>query len=467
MTNQRHPLHTACNAAYLGFLALSLACGSGELPRLQTSGAEDSIGEDRSSETILSTEPTRGYHLANAQQILAGLTRQSLAPQDAVIDVQLVPGGFTYQKGHGASQSTLPCAAQGKISAADLDEAALTKLTANVRLLLRDLPVPVSITQKPTAGATKIVLGGSYEQLGCPDSVAAPVVATTFDRYNLRAADVAFVFSDVVRNTDDLPMYVAVAIAHSMGIEAVPDWKTGTAQFITETHLSLQSSSGAGAGLSYLPAGLASAPGLDVISSLGQLLAGLQADQLADISGILPQVAQLIPGGLGAAPNFGGLNGLADLMTVLGMASQAAAKQAPAGAPTDLTSLLSGFLNPSQLQQSGATDLASLAVVAGLAATGNPAGIAAAIGILSQMFAGAAANNGNPKSAALTALPDFSKLLSIGTLGDPQALLATIMSQAQLINGNFSGQQAAALLTFLRLGALQGLQQQLGNLSSI
>lgn len=513
--------------ATLALLLLSglTGCGSADIsgPKNSSGGksadaegeTEPTAGEEEAAFDELVTPPQEYYDALFARALLLADSPAASNKGPEVLWINF--DGATVAKGFGLGQSFIPCKATSVIPAPNLSPADKDQVVALVQQFYSDVGANLFVTQsKPTSGEfTTIHVGGAYSNLGCAGGSGVLGIAP-LDGGNANRSDVGFAFTPSYADAQLIAETVAHEAGHSYGLDHVVT-KTLLMYFSAGSDITgfgVSKISGSGRtqdepailkevlgiadgsvvvappsspatpaspaqptipGLTNLPVDLANLPGLDQISNLGQLIPGLATGNVLDITSLLPQLQALIP-----TATSGSLPGLDQILTIVGMASQAGANQqgttvaglpidpalaaiilgAATGVPLDVTQLaaLAGFTDPTQA-------ISVLQALLGGAA-GSTGGIGGIIGGIIGSTTGTTAGS-TPAATIpnLATLPDLSQVLGLsGVVTDLPTLLAAFTGSTQIVNANFSGANRAALISMLKVAYAQQFKSLGGTL---
>lgn len=418
--------------------------------------------------------------------------------------------GANVPKGYGKNQSFIPCKAVATIPPSGLSPADRDQIVALVQKSYEDAGARIIVTPaKPTSGDfTTMQVGGAYKDLGCIGGASILGVAP-LDQGNANRNDIGFAFIPSYASARLIAETIAHEAGHSFGLDHVTTStdimyasaganmigfgiaKTRTGKVQDEPAILKQvlgvSTGGTVVvppsspttpaiptpaapttpvgpiasipGLPNLPIDLANLPGLGQLGNIGQLIPGLGAGNALDISKLLPQLQALLP----AAGGLGGFPGLDQVLTIIGLASQAGGGQAGipgANLPIDpaLASLILGSTTGAPLNISSL-----LALIPGGVA-GQPANAGGFGGIIGGILGGLGGLGGStptPAIPALSTLPDLTQLLGLsnGAVPDLSTLISSFTGSAKVVNGNFGGANKDALLSLLKVAYAQQFQQ--------
>jgi hypothetical protein len=497
--------------AYLSLVAISLtalsACGVEDInasggKKSHSDDAEPAApveGDEQAFDHIV-TPPAAYYDALLAEAMESADKGLQLADTRATLWVNF--DGANVEKGNGRGKSFIPCKANVTIPPADVSAAEREQILAMVQKHYDDTGAGLTVTPvKPVSGDfTTLHVGGSYSDLGCIGGRGILGVAP-FDVGDRNKNDIGFAFTKGVGSARVIADTISHEAGHSYGLDHV----------VTRTDL-MYASSGANItgfgvskvsgsartqdapailvqvlgnvpadgsaptpvpapvpapapaspipGLPNIPGGLAGLPGLGQIGSIGSLLPGLAGVNIADISTLLPVVTNLLPG---LAAGAIGIPGLDQILTVVGLASAAGAGQNGApipglGALPIDPALAAGILDPANL-----ASLGNLGNLAGLASLGGFANLPSAVTDLGSLFGGflgqpAAGGSNLAPVPVVNQLPDLSVLLGLanGAGGANLAdLVGNFTGSAQVVNANFQGAEADALLSLLKVAYAQ------------
>jgi hypothetical protein len=494
-----------------GVVAVVAACGGTELEAPAPNVTSESSGNNSSADATVAKGPLTGEVARADEEYYRSILERRFALISASADkvsastqkvLHINFAGAMVRQGYGRGESFLVCSEEGLVPASSISTANQEEIIKMVKQFFDAAKVNLTITStRPASGAefTVIHVGGTADDIGCSNE-SGYLGKAPFDPSNSNAADVAFVFDQKGASVHQM----AVAIAHQAGLTfgldaleevgsimskyysssisgfgkgtQVSDGQTADHSKQLQTNLSpsatksrllsLQStqSTADSSILTQLPAELARLTGIDIIASLGALLNDFKSGQPMDISKILNQIDATIPGGINNAQNIGGLQGIEDLLSVIILAAEAAAKQNGGTVQSNgFESILKVFLDPSKLKAQDLLSIAGLAAQIGLAAATGGVGpaLVAAINIIIGGLQGSTppANTPNLALAKNPNLPKFDQLLGIESIENFDALLANLEAHASVINSNFRGNARQALLTMLKIGYSQVFQR--------
>ena len=391
--------------------------------------------------------------------------------------------GATVAKGVKSGQSFLVCGASAIIAPSKLTTPERDAIVKFVQGVFDQAGAPVTIaTEVPARGAyTSVHVGGFYKDLGCGDG-QGQIGAAPLDLANLNPADVAFVFSNMIRDWKAVAFAVAHEVGHTYGLEHTSDPHDvmygasgpSTATFL-KAKISVADREQDGAALlranlgleeggsaalaavatppaaateiakifTNLPDALKQIPGLDQLAALAKLLPELTPDQIADITKLLPAIAKALPAGI-KVPE------LARVLTLIAVAQKAATTEA--AKTGGVGAGISGVLNPKTI--------GSIAILAGMAGAGDITAVLKTIGILGTVLnptpapapSGAPAPQGPP---SLSDVPNLAIILGLDKVKNLEQLLALLQAQVKVIRDNVSGPAQTALISTLKLAFAQ------------
>ena len=399
--------------------------------------------------------------------------------------------GQNVAKGFAAGQSFLVCGAAANVPASTLDQSSKDAVVTQVEDYFTKAGVGVQVTDaRPSSGVfTTVIVGGNFEMLGCPTVATKPMGVAPLDRGDMNPSDIAFVFSGSsdtkvvaaavahmaghsfgLQNTDnnkDVMYPVAAAIIEGFGsgktlgsgsVQDSPTQLQHTLALSVNDFSSLNGGNGAQVpGLVNLPDDLAKLPGLNNLSAMGKVIAGLKPSDVANINSLNTQIRAVLPASI-AFPS------LDKAVTSVALADKAAGgsgngKTNVGGVSGVFQKVLS---NPQALSTAGG----AIAVIAVLSGAG---GSAAAIGAILGAFGGGTGQTTGGTTPATQQpqqapqLPDFAGLLGLTGIPDVAQLLGPYLNgHVAVVNGNFSGDVKTALISMLKVGYAQAFAAATG-----
>jgi hypothetical protein len=410
--------------------------------------------------------------------------------------------GAVVQKGYGRGQSFLICDEEAMIPPSNLSASSRQEIMKGLKSIFDAAKININITDiKPTAGEYSVFhVGGSAADLGCGNDDVS-LGKSAYDVGNSNLSDISFIYELDGAAAHQIIVAIAHQIGHSMGLDDLEEVGSIMSRYYHEsnnafgkgtqvssqksidqirqlqenlapaaTKLKLMALAGAQTNsastvLTQLPVDLSNLTGLDVIASLGALLNDFKSDKPMDITPVVNQIDSTLPGGMLNAQNIGGIQGIEDLLSVIILAAEAAAKQNGGTVQSNgMEALLKVFLDPSKLKANDLLSIAGLAAQIGIAAAtgGASAAIVAAINMIIGGLASATPPPANTPSLTLASnpnLPKFDELLGVSDATSFQNLLATLEAHATIVNSNFRGNARQALLTMLKLAYSQAFQK--------
>ena len=502
---QRKPI-----SAYLSLVApfalILTSCGTSESPVLPKSQAEDSrTASDGTSDQTLeqrsgrSQQPPKDYYDAVLQEEFALLRSDEGLSATASPTLFVNFDGASVDQGYGAGESFLVCE-DSSVPSADLSISDQKEIISIVRDLFKNAKIGINLTTNPppVSRYTTIHVGGLVADLGC-DRYRDTGGIAPIDSENFNFNDIAFVFSDYLKGNNNIAVAIAHQFGHTVGLEDVSEdgyvmstnltegAEFGTAETVgsqkpqdaaslMKNNLNQGTSSafaltGANSGdlpnLTAVPVGLLDNGLLKIIASLGSLLLDFDAQGSLDISKLFPQIDKILPGGIDILGIIGGLGGLEDIIAVVQLAAEAAAKDAGTTVEASgIGAILKLFLDPSSLQANDLLSIAGLAAEIGLAAiTGGASGaLTAALDLLfSGIFGGDTAGQNPSSSTAFTLtqptnLPNFAELFSLDQASSLPDLITQTRLLGSLVNTNYDGDARDALISAVIVGSSQAYQ---------
>jgi hypothetical protein len=495
--------------APLMVVGLISACGTNdvEAPLPKNTNAQSQGNGDATAEhgidAGMAVVPEQEYYQAVLERkfaLISSTTEKVAASNQKGIFVNFQ--GAVVQKGYGRGQSFLVCDDEAMIPPSNLNAASKQEIMKGLKGVFDAAKININIVDvKPSSGEYSVLhVGGNAADLGCGNDDVA-LGKSAFDQGNSNASDVSFVFELDGATTHQTTIAIAHQIGHSMGLDDLEEVGSVMSRYYHEsnqafgkgtqvtnqksvdqvrqlqenlapaaTKLKLMALAGtpsnsASTVLSQLPADLSNLTGLDVIASLGALLNDFKSDKPMDITPVLNQIDATLPGGMLNAQNIGGIQGIEDLLSVIILAAEAAAKQNGGTVQSNgVEALLKIFLDPSKLKANDLLSIAGLAAQIGIAAAtgGASAAIVAAINMIIGGISSATPPPANTPSLTLASnpnLPKFDQLLGVNGATNFQGLIATLEAHATIVNSNFRGNARQALLTMLKLAYSQAFQK--------
>lgn len=404
---------------------------------LQRDGGSTSPSDRKLSGVV---NPPKQYFDNAVEMHLALIGSNEAVNPKELPTIHLEFNGASVERGFKLGQSFLPCQQSSTISPSNFDLADKAKIIEQVQKYLSDVGITLEISDQIPAKSffTRIIVGGSYSDLGCQDKDVLGIAP--FDRGNIQSADLGFAFVKQGETVARSAEVIAHEIAHTLGIENLFGGDNFSNFFNPDARADLS--------------GFASQNGLARIRSIADLVTTMDPTQALDISKLWPEIAAVLPGGLSSIPNIGGLNGIESILTVILMAAEAANNQNGGGATSSgsITDLLGSFLDPNNLQSSGISNLADIANMLA-PALGSASPELAAILAIFQSFTGGAPSPGTPGAgnSPLIILPNFSDLLGLQKDLPLSVLFAQTINQSNAIKSQYSGAVRDALLSMLKV----------------
>lgn len=443
--------------------------------------------------------PPKGYYDSLFAETINELPTYKLADEDQVLFVNF--DGEDLTRGFSRGQSFILCKANATVPPSGLSAADREDILTLVVAHYTDANAKLSVTDsRPTTGDfTTIHVGGAYSDLGCRGQGVLGVAP--FDRGNTNRNDIGFAFTQGINSNRIIAETISHEAGHSFGLDHITNQKglmyasvspqiegfrsgqisgsIGTQDSPVELRAVLGSGPSTGVsapgatpapkptpvastpkpapvpGLPNLPTNLAGLPGLGQIVGVGNVLPGLNASQIPDISQILPTIQGIVP------VSGANLTGIDQILAVVGVAGIPAAGGAAQG-PFDIsqaTNLLGGLAGANS-----PIDLNQLLNLAGGGNGGNP------LDLLTGLLGGGGLGNlggvaGNNQIPSLNQLPDLSQLLGLaggaGGIPDITTLISSLRSTGAVVNSNYSNPQTQnALRSLLTVGYSQAYNAQ-------
>jgi len=509
------------------FMSQLSSCGSEDMPKIGggagTLNDEDlvtdvgTLPEEEIAFDHLVIPPDEYYEALLAEEFarLHDYHGFSLTQQQQTQVLYVSFDGATIQRGTSRGQSFIPCQRQSEIPPSGISSGRQNEILDLVQTYFNEANARIHITGNrpaPNEDFTTIVVGGTYASLGCRGRGILGVAP--YDVGNRNKNDIGFAFNNANHSNFLTATTIAHEAAHSFGLDHIDNrqgimfpslsnqiqgFRSGRVSRRARAQDSpallrqnlgiadpdrnqtpdLRDDDGMASApsnpppsvpspqpnLPNAPGGVGNLPGLDFIAALGQLLGSFNPSGPLDISNLLPQLDQILPGGLSNLNNIGGINGIDSVIAVITMAEQAAVNQSGGNAPNNQSSindLITNFLDPATLASAGVTDIQSLLIVAGIQLISNGAGSnqnGRLLGALGGLFGFASSNGGQTNNAlpqvVASRIPDFSEMLQLNTFEDHGELLSALEGHARLVNANFQGETRDAMLSMLRVAYAQ------------
>jgi hypothetical protein len=450
----------------------------------------DGVAGTSSSEVVKTDQDFYDHHF---EMKLAQISDVDFGKSSGQNTLFLNFDGVTLTKGYGAGHSILICSDEVELKPSSLKLSTAEAIVDSVQDALDFAGTDVFVTASEPRGGeyTTIHLAESSEDIGCRQSRS--LGTAILDLGNGIQNDIAFAYTHGVRNVKMISFAVLHQAGLTYGLEQVNDpsnymhgnYSSTAAGFgqvsdsgSRESHnnatqlaenlapaatklklIALQAGSSAPIpGLEQLPGSLKQMPGIDVIASLGAILQTYNPDMKLDISNLLSDIDATIPGGLANITNIGGLQGIEDALAVIITSAQAAAQdQGVSLEEAGVASVLKVFLNPSSLQANDLLNIAGIAAKIGLAASSGDwsSVLMMAAEALLEGGLGDVLGGGSSASGQLAQLPDFSELLSLDSVEDFATLMATLETQATVVQNNYQGRARQSLMSLLKVGYSQ------------
>jgi hypothetical protein len=473
---------------FLASIIVFTGCGLNESPLDMES--MDGIAGTSSSEVVKTDQDFYDHHFGMKLAQISDVDFGKSADKNTLF---LNFDGVSLSKGYGVGQSMLICSNEVDVEPSSLKLSTVEAIVDGVQDTLDAAGADVFVTATQPRGGeyTTIHLAESSEDLGCRQSQS---LGTAFlDVGNGIQTDVAFAYTHGVRNVKMISFAVLHQAGLTYGLEQINDpsnymhgnYSSAATGFgpvnpsgnressnnatqlaenlapaATKLKLfALQAGSSAPIpGLGQLPSSLKQMPGIDVIASLGAILQTYNPDMKLDISNLLSDIDATIPGGLANITNIGGLQGIEDALAVIVTSAQAAAQdQGVSLEEAGIASVLKVFLNPSSLQADDLLNIAGIAAKIGLAASSGDwsSVLMMAAETLLNGGLGGVLGGGSQGASQLSQLPDFAELLSIASVEDFATLMATLETQATVVQNNYQGRARQSLMSLLKVGYSQ------------
>lgn len=485
-------------------VAMAVSCGT-DAPDIDSGssnaskGSSDANAEQKPADSVEAKKPTDVYYQALLKNQLA-LMSASTAPANSTPTIFINFDGTVVSQNDSPAAAFLLCNSEADIPPSSLSDADRADIVSKVQEMFDSVQVNVNVTSNDDGlNATTIYVGASAKDLGCTD-VATLFGMVPHDIGNANPTDIGFAFVNGLKNNAHIAAIIGQIAGHAFGLSDVKEagfimskelkgtekaFGSGTvvgsskkedsgkalqanvAPAATRANLlalDATGTSGARPGLNSVPNQYAQLAGLDAIASLASLLAEMTTTQKLDVSRLLAQLDKVLIGGVANSKQIGGIQGVEDLLTVVLLSAEAAAKKSGATLPAGgIDAMLATFLNPTSLQSSNLLSIARMAATIGIsgATGGMPAAIIAALGMATQSMNSQQQASTTVVNAANAVLPNFATILGIANITDFAQLVATLNAQANVIKSNYNGNTRQALLTMLRIAYSQ-LYTQLG-----
>ncbi len=439
------------------------------------------------------------YHDENFEASLNLVDQQDLTSSGVQV-LFLNFSGATIQKGYGQGKSFLLCSSSATIPASGHSIEEQEGIIQRVQQYYDEANSLVNVVGiQPYSGPyTTIHVGGSYRDLGCLGNSVLGIAP--FDRGNSNKNDIAFSFTPARYSADTVAQTIAHEAGHSFGLDHISNrkgimyptinsqiegFRSGSLSrgFATQdSAATLRANLGEGVGQSggldqvvsspnsvdtanpapnfpnlsntpdlqnivpNLPSivgnlpttGGSLIPGLDMISSIGTLIPSVGNSNIFNPADINNLITGVVPG------NVQNMGGLGDILTIVSSVGQAGGINPLNGVfPADINNLIT-LLDPSTLPIGGINAL--------LGGLGNGQNDLAGV---SNLLGGIISTGAAPGAQTL---PDFAGLMGISQVTDLSQLLGMMNTQSAVINSNFQGQDATALLSLLKVAYSQQFQ---------
>ncbi len=499
ITKKQNWAHTLLGAA----AAMAISCGT-DAPDIGSGtgsdaakGNSDATAEQKQTDSVEAKKPSDVYYQALLKNQLS-LMSNGTSPAKSTPTIFINFDGAVVSQSASPAAAFLLCNSEADVPPSSLSDADRADVVAKVQAMFDLAQVNVNVTSNDDGlNSTTIYVGATAKDLGCAD-VSTLFGMVPLDIGNANPTDIGFAFVNGLKSNAHIAAIIGQVAGHAFGLSDVKEAGFVMSKELKGTETSFGSgtvtgsakkedsgkvlqaniapaatranllaldatgTSGARPGLNAVPSQYAQLAGLDAIASLASLLLEFNTTQKLDVSRLLAQLDKVLVGGVANSKQIGGIQGVEDLLTVVLLSAEAAAKKNGATLPAGgIDALLATFLNPTSLQSSNLLSIASMAATIGISgATGGiPAAIISALGVATQTI-----NNSQQQqqqqtttlvNAAGALLPNFATILGIANISDFAQLVATLNAQANVIKSNYNGNTRQALLTMLRIAYSQ------------
>jgi hypothetical protein len=334
--------------------------------------------------------------------------------QDGPVSVSLISSATQLSKTDDIHNFMI-CGQDMILPAVEIDEEELLESIQYAQDLAAGAGIDLQITQGDSGSGIAIFLTTSDASKNCDSN---PYGVVGFDPYDLMSEDRAIIFADNIPDEKTFGEVIANAVSMMTGFSSNLDSNLIELPFDQSPY----------GGSSF---------GTQSISALNTALKKMGPNDVADIRALQGQITQVFSPGLGGLP---GIDKIITLVTLAGSTPQSGGQVDTASA---MTNLKDAFVDNSGT-------LSTLATLAG-----HPE-LAIGISFITTLFgknpvATTPAGDSQPETAQL---PDLSQFMKIDATSI-QELLLDYRSTYNFIGSNYSGENATALQSLLKLAVAQ------------